>query len=474
MKMVLLNILLTTSILFTGQAGELDLPKVTHYGLTVQFLLKENRIHVDAALTIRNVTQSSHQEIPFLLYRLLAIQRITDGFGSPLQFEQNVVQLSDEPAFQVRAVVVKLPKALLPNDTLKLIISYEGCIFGYPEVMAYVRDRIDEEYSLLRPDALAYPMLAQASSSSNGAAYDTKFTYEILATVPKGYTAVCGGELVSSSPVGSDSTAFVFHSKVPTWRIDLAVAKFSVLGDSANKLLVCHLPNDSAGARRVLEASREVINFYSGMFGWPKHYQGYTVIEIPDGWGSQASDFYFLQTAAAFKDSSRIGEVYHEIGHSWNVAPLPSVKRCRYFDEAFASFFESLAIRRFGGERGFKEDMEKSRSLFVQWGNYDHQVFDTPIAEYGSKELGRHSYTKGAWSLYVLNQIVGDEKFARIIRTMIAEFENKTIDFQGFQTLCERISKKSLKKYFDEWIYGTESSKLLVDGTPIADIVKRY
>lgn len=181
-----------------------------------------------------------------------------------------------------------------------------------------------------------------------------------------------------------------------------------------------------------------------------------------------------IPSAAAFRDSSRIGEVYHEIGHSWNATPSPAVKRCRYFDEAFASFFESLSIRAFEGEQKFDENMEKSRDLFVKRASRDRQVFDTPIAEYGKKELGRHSYTKGAWSLYVLDQIVGDKIFAQIIRSMLAEFDNKTIDFAAFQKLCERISKKSLKKYFDEWIYGTESSQLLIDGVSITDIVKRY
>ena len=469
-----LSLILSTCFLLAAQAGEHELPKVTHYGLNVKFLLTEHRVHVDAALTIQNVTQSSPQEIPFLLYRLLSVQRITDALGNPLKFEQSIVQLSDESSLQARFIVVNLPKALPPNDSLKIIITYEGFIFGYPEVMAYVRDRIDETYSLFRPDAFAYPMLARASHSSSLAAYDTKFTYEIAATVPKGYTAVCGGDLSNSSRLGPDSATFVFHSKVPTWRIDLAAAKFTKLADSPNKLFVYHLPDDSSGAKRVLEASKKVLNFYGVMFGRPKHYQGYTVIEIPDGWGSQAGDFYFLQTAAAFKDSSRIGEVYHEIGHSWNATPSPSVKRCRYFDEAFASFFESLAIRSFEGEQRFEADMEKSRTLFVQWANYDRKVFDTPIAEYGNKELGRHSYTKGSWSLYVLNQIVGDEMFARIVRTMLAEFESKTIDFTGFQKLCERISKRNLKKYFDEWIYGIESSKLLVGGVAITEIVKRY
>ena len=260
-----LNLLLSACIFLTSQAGELDLPKVTHYGLKVRFLLKENRVRVDAALTIRNSTQSSLEEIPLLLYRLLSIQRITNASGSPLQFEQNIVQLSDEPSLQVSAVRVRLSKPLLPNDTLQVIINYEGFIFGYPEVMAYVRERIDEAYSLFRPDALAYPMLARESFSSILAAYDTKFTYEILATVPKGYTAVCGGELSTFSPAGPDSTISVFHSKVPTWRIDLAVAKFTLLGDSPNKLLVYHLPEDSLGAKRVLEASKKAINFFAAV-----------------------------------------------------------------------------------------------------------------------------------------------------------------------------------------------------------------
>jgi aminopeptidase N len=210
------------------------------------------------------------------------------------------------------------------------------------------------------------------------------------------------------------------------------------------------------------------------MFGRPKGYRGYTIIEIPDGWGSQASDFYFLQTAAAFNDTSRISEVYHEVGHSWNATPSPDVQRCRYFDEAFASYFASLAIRAFRGETAFEDDMEHSRSLFTRWAEEDREVFETPISSYGTKELGRHSYTKGAWSLYVLHRLVGDKSFYAIIHNMMTDLSGSTIDFRQFQRLCERVSRKSLDKFFQEWIYGSESSRLLVDRISIAEIVKRY
>lgn len=467
--------LLSTLLCFfqTMSSMASNLPAVTHYKLDVRFALKEQRVSVVAALSITNTTNKSYTKLPLLLYRLLTVEKVRTRAGAPFAFKQDIVQLTDEPSLQAKEVAVDLQSPLHPNDSVTIVLTYTGFIFGYPEVMAYVRDRIDEDYSLLRPDAFAYPVLAEATYASYLAANDTKFTYEVSATVPKEYHVACGGELVDSR-IGPDSSMFLFRSKISTWRIDVAVAKFAVLSSPADQLVVYHLPEDSAGAQRVLNASRNVIKFYGGMFGMPESYKGYSVIEIPDGWGSQAGDYYFLQAGAAFKDSSRISEVYHEIGHSWNAAGSTEVQRCRYFDEAFASFFEALAIRSFRGEAAFEDDMGKSRDLFVRWAEYDPKVSDTPIALYGEKELGRHSYTKGAWSLYVLYRLVGENSFASIIRNMVTEFAGRRIDFRQFQKLCERVAKRNLDKFFQEWIYGIESSKLLVDKVSLADIVRRY
>ena len=450
-----------------------ELPAVTHYKLNVRFQLKEQRVGIVATLSIKNTSARSHSRLPFLLYRLLTVKQVHDLSGLSLPFKQDIVQLHDEPSLQAREVVVDLRSPLKPRDSVTIMLSYDGFIFGYPEVMAYVKDRIDENYSLLRPDTYAYPVLAGPTFASVLAANDTKFTYDMTVTVPKDYRVAHGGETVDVR-IDADSSTFTFRSKLPTWRIDVAVAKFRVLNNPDDQLVVYHLPQDSVGARSVMLAARDVLSFYIDVFGRPTSYKGYTIIEIPDGWGSQAGDYYFLQTAAAFTDSLRISEVYHEIAHSWNATPAGDVQRCRFFDEGFASFFEALAIQRFDGERALQADMERSRSNFVQWGQYDPQVLNTPIAGYGLKELGRHSYTKGAWSLYVLYRLVGEKTFASIIRNMVNEFTTQPIDFKKFQNLCERVAKRNLQKFFQEWIYGIESSNLLVDKVPIADIVARY
>ncbi|HTK81416.1 MAG TPA: M1 family aminopeptidase [Bacteroidota bacterium] len=467
------RILVSCLVLNFSATQASELPSITNYDLTLQLGLKEQRADIAATMSVRNQSSQPYQRIPFLLYRLFGVSSVLGHDGSKLRFSQHITSMSDEPSLQVNAIIVNLPMALQPGDSTTLTLRYEGSMFGYPEVMAYVKDRVDEEYSLLRPDAFAFPMLAETTFASVAASYRARFEYTLRTTVPEGYTVACGGELVSKTS-GSQGTLFLYKSKLPTWRMDLAVAKFRVLRDSVEQLTTYYLPEDSGGAGNLLKASTRAIHYYMDLFGAPKHYKGYTIVEIPEGWGSQAGDYYFLQTAAAFRDTMRVGEAFHEIGHSWNARASAEVQRCRYFDEAFASFFEALAIRRFRGENAFEEKMEAARRQFIESAERDRQVFEVPIARYGDKEMGRHSYTKGAWSLYTLYELVGEQTFASIIRTMLSDFSGRTIDFAEYQQLCERVSKRDLKTYFDEWVRGSESSTLLSEKVPIADIIRRY
>jgi hypothetical protein len=69
---------------------------------------------------------------------------------------------------------------------------------------------------------------------------------------------------------------------------------------------------------------------------------------------------------------------------------------------------------------------------------------------------------------------IGEEQFRQIIRTFLSEFKDKPADFKDFQQVAERVSRRDLGKYFNEWIYGAESSQLLLDKVPITEIIKRY
>ena len=455
-----------------GDAFGADLPSVTHYSLRLHFVPKEERFEAEALMTITNNTQQSTSEIPFLLYRLLDVESVTDENGSQIKFSQTIQKFAEANTWQANAIRIDLSNPLLPSKSIKVRMKYGGSVYGYPEVMQYVRDRIDEHYSLIRPDALSYPMLSTPSWPMLLASYQSKFTFDIQATVPSGYVVACGGRLMNSASTG-DSVVFAFQSKGPVSRMDIAAAKFKFQSDDTQKLSVYFLPEDEQGAANVLQEMKRVIELYSLLFGDVKDYQGFTAIEIPEGWGSQADDYSFLQAASAFK-ARNISEVYHEISHTWNVKAKPEVARCRWFDEAFAMYFEALAMRALNGDSTFQKHMDELRDRWIQRATEDKRNYDTPIAGYGKEELGRNSYTKGAWSLYVLHKFLGEEKFKEVIRTLLSQFANRLADFKDFQLVAEDVSKKKLSKFFDEWIYGSQSSQLLVDKIPIIEILKRY
>ena len=453
-------------------AGE-GLAKVTRYELRANIKPAEEHLTASAQITVSNLTATPMREIPFLLYRLLAVDAAEDEKGAALAFRQTVVSMSDEKNWQVNAVTVTLREPLPSGGSVRITLRYSGAIFGYREVMGYVRDHIGEDYTLLRPDALAYPMLATPSSPSLSAAYDTLFTYDLEVTVPSTTIVACGG-LPGAVSRGDGTEIFRFASRIPTWRMDIAAAKFKVLKNQAGNLVVFALPEDETGAANLLKEMQRVMEFYTLQFGPSKKATAYTVIEIPDGWGSQASDFYILQAAAAFKDTKRVHELYHEIGHSWNAKAKPEVRRTRWFDEAFASYFEALALREFEGQKAFDDRMASYREHFRNTAEKDSRNATTPIAEYGKEELGGNSYTKGPWSLYVLQQVVGDEKFCLIIRTFLAEFADRPAGFADFQAVAERVSRRDLSRFFREWIFGAESSELLIGNVGLQEIVGRY
>ena len=455
-----------------GLTGAIE-PVVSHYDLHFNLLLKENRLEADATMKVKNLTLMPVSEIPFILYRLFDILDVTEDRGIALPFNQTVVKFSDEKSLQVNLVKVGLPRPLQPGKTATVRLKYAGPLWGYPEVMAYVRDRIDENYSLLRPDSLAYPVLAQASFQSFVAASRSGFTYRVETEVPPGYIVACGGRSVETKNKANTIT-FVFESYKPTWRIDIAAARFKMIEDEGHKIRVFAIPEDEGEGRRILEAAKKSFRFYSGLFGEAGDFPGYTIIEVPEGWGSQASDFYVLQTAAAFRDKGRTSELYHEIAHNWNVRAKPAIQRCRYFDEAFASYFQGLAIREFEGEEAFEKYMTRLRDRFLQSCERDEENGSTPIAEYWREERGENSYTKGAWSLFVLHQVVGDSVLRSLVSGFLREFRTREADFESFQGFAEKAAGMNLDRFFKEWIFGAESSRLLREKLDAGKIAERY
>ena len=68
--------------------------------------------------------------------------------------------------------------------------------------------------------------------------------------------------------------------------MDIAISNYQLLEKDKNKIY--YFSPDSAGAQNIMKAVDQSLNVYSNWFGPLDNFQGFTVIEVPEGYGSQA------------------------------------------------------------------------------------------------------------------------------------------------------------------------------------------
>lgn len=453
--------------------NELELPRILNYDLYFKIEPAQNSFSVLGIITIANETIYELNQLNILLYHSLKVKSIKDADNENLYFTQEKVSLKDEKEYYVNNIKIKLKNILKSNDQVNLYIEYEGSINGYSHLMAYVKDKIDKEFSILRPDSHAYPIIAQPFYESISKSYKNLFTYNITIDVPKEYTAGCGGVLKEITHK-KDRNIFRYISESPTWRFDIGIAQYSLIEDKDINLKIFVFPKHRENAENVVRKEvKRAFDLFTTLFGEYHKDNYFTVIEIKESYGSQAGDSYIIMEEHGFSnDVKKLTHLYHEIGHTWNVKAKYDVQRTRFFDEAFASYFEALAIKKFYGDTALKEKMELYRQYYIKSIDSDKTNYCTPICEYGKYEIGYNSYTKGPWVLYVLNEIVGDDIFNKIIRNFLNKFKDKEVDFKDFESIVNETSHIDFNKFFSQWIYGIESSEFLYTGKKLSYMIK--
>ena len=141
-----------------------------------------------AEIMVKNTCPNSINEISLLLNKGL---RIT---SSSLKCSQNPYTITvpslNNKGIIVNHMVIKLPRALHPNNVARIIVVFEGRIEGYQDVFPYIKDRINKDYILIRPDAFSYPIVSDPDFNQLIANLPRqRFTYKLTVKIPYGYIA---------------------------------------------------------------------------------------------------------------------------------------------------------------------------------------------------------------------------------------------------------------------------------------------
>ena len=362
-----------------------------------------------ASITAENRGAPGARELSLLLNRLMRASAVTAG-GKRLRFEQQVVVFTDEPFRQVNQLRITLPKPLAPGERAAVDVEYEGPLVGYVETGSlYIRDQVDPDFTILRRDAFAFPVVGVPTRAANRSITEPEFAFDATVHVPPNERVAAGGALVSRT-----DTAWRFRAESAPF-LNIAIAPY-VLRESGG-VRVYALPADAATAEPVLDSTRGALALLTQWFGPLDREPALSIAEIPAGFGSQASlTGGIIADARAFSDVAERRQLYHELSHIWNPPDLdqPSPR----WTEGLATWLEYRLAREIDGYRDTAGVIARTRKRMCEAAD---RLRGIPMRRYGEKDMTDFSYSVGFLMFAELDAKMGTAALDAALRRWFQE-----------------------------------------------------
>lgn len=342
-------------------------------------------------------------------------------------------------------------------DTFKLLINYEGT----PKragLSGFVFGELNGNSVIYN---LSEPSYASTWFPCNDFPSD-KALIDIRITNDSSQTSVSNGILVSKQSIGSRKT---YHWRtlypISTYLICLYSSKYNEFTDryisASNDTMNLNyfvFPEHEEKAKVDFKNTPEIISFFASTFGeYPFIKEKYGIAEFLWQMGAMEHQTITGIGSNFINGKNYFEDVYiHELAHHWwGNAVGPSSWKDIWLNEGFATYSEALYEEFLHGQNGLKSKMLGSYS-----DSYMGTVYDP-----GSNLFNSTVYDKGAWVLHMLRWEIGDSIFFQVLRTYFETYKYKNASTFDFISLCEKLSQKNLKKFFDQWVFtGTDNIKL--------------
>ena len=449
-----------------------QLPNTLEYRIDLKIDYDTRKLFGICEMKISNETDNPIEKVPILLYRLLTLKSVNDERDESLTYSQSIMSISGWEEIQVNFIDISLNKILNPGEQQTIILEYEGFLFGYSsEGWRYVKDHIDKNFTLIRTDGFGYPVIGYPSEKDMMKISQQQYDYLINITIPASLHAVTGGKLIDIIGTGDEKT-YVFRNKKQSWRLDIAISDYKTLEQGENR--VYYFADDSISAQKIMKALQGAFNLYTSWFGPLDNYQGFSIIEVPEGYSSQQDIAAIILSAENFKESSDMRTIYHEIAHSWNVRNMED-QPSRFETEGFAQFMQFRLLEELDKKGNAVSEaaegyLDRVRNAFLA--NKEYQTI--PIKDYGIHEMTNYSYTLGMAVFAIFYELIDQEHFNNIIGTFYSDNHASGATLDEFIEHCIKLAPVDLKRFFKDWIYTTRGINLVVEGKTYDELIDYY
>lgn len=314
--------------------------------------------------------------------------------------------------------------------------------------------------------SLSQPYGAQDWFPCKNSIGDKADSSKVSITCNSNLQGISNGILISELNNLNGTKTFIWKNSYPVsvYLISVAVSDYfeykNYFRYSQNDSLeIVHYvyPEMFVSLKEQLDKTPQMMEIFSEKFGeYPflREKYGHAQANI-----SGAMEHQTITTIGVFTE----GVIAHELAHQWFGDKIT----CKnwhhiWLNEGFATYSEGIYIENLYGKQSYKDfirqkmfDARKaSGTLYVQNIELISEIFN-----------GLRSYSKGAIVLHMLRGVVGDSVFFRILRN----YANDTALSYGvaitedFSRICEFESGTDLDYFFDQWIYGENYPKYIIE-----------
>ena len=211
-------------------------------------------------------------------------------------------------------------------------------------------------------------------------------------------------------------------------------------------------PPLGAAVDESLAREGDILDFLSANFGpYPFKTSGGIVDDVPELGFALENQTRPIYSPGFFGGGPNFGVIVHELAHQWYGDSL-AVRQWKdiWLNEGFATYAEWL----WGEREGEGTVQETFDFWYNDFAPPDDPFWDLVIGDPGPEQVFDFPvYVRGAMTLQVLRDTVGDSAFFQILRTWAAQNRGGNVHTAQFIALAEQVSGQQLDALFDAWLF---------------------
>jgi aminopeptidase N len=289
-----------------------------------------------------------------------------------------------------------------------------------------------------------------------------KLVFNMEITFNGQYQVISNGVL--KEKVISDEVArwnYVMQNPMSSYLLMVAIGKFdkhSQISKSGTSLEFYLENKDVAKFEPTYRYSRQIFDFLENEIGLKYPWEVYKQIPVRDflyaGMENTSSTLFssrYIVDSIAFEDRNYINVNAHELAHQWfgNLITAKSGEH-HWLQEGFATYYALLAERAIYGDDYFYAKLYQS----AQQIKYASRTDSIPVLNAKASSLS--FYQKGAWTLFVLHEAIGDSAFKKAVRSYVKKYAFQNVITKNFFDEVKKVSDYDLDKLSKQWLESSE------------------